>query len=156
MDRIAYVNHDIDDAVRAGVLDPADLPAEPIAVLGDSGSARIDTLVHDVVEHSRQTMPTHPAIRQGDDAGAAMAALRTFMFDHVYLAPQARAEHAKIERVLRTLFDHFCARPDDVPRVGAGTDGESAIVDYLAGMTDRFCIRSFERLAVPRAFEPGG
>src|SRR5918999_4874645 len=110
VDRIAYINHDIDDAVRAGVLSPGDLPSEEIAVLGDTGSRRIDTLVHDLVEHSEAAGD----IVQGDVVGPAMARLRTFMFQTVYLGPIARAEHAKIERVLRGLFDWFCEHPDEL------------------------------------------
>ncbi len=90
-DRFAYINHDIDDALRAGLLEVATLPAEPIAVLGDSGSARIDTLVHDLVEHSERA----GAIVQGERAAAAMIELRNFMFEHVYLGAVARREHAQ-------------------------------------------------------------
>ena len=82
VDRFAYINHDIDDAVRAGHLDPADLPAEPIALLGDTGSRRIDTLVHDVVENSARAGD----IVQSDEIGEAMLALRSFMFERVYHA----------------------------------------------------------------------
>ena len=103
MDRVAYVNHDIDDALRAGVLVPDDLPAEPIAVLGGSGSQRIDVLVHDMVEASE----IEGEIAQGPEAGPAMDQLRDFMFEHVYMGPQARAEHGRIERVITTLFDHY-------------------------------------------------
>jgi dGTPase len=150
VDRVAYLNHDIDDAVRAGVLREADLPAEPIAVLGDTGSQRIDALVHDLVEHSEQA----GAIVQGEQAGAAMAELRTFMFDRVYLGPAARRQHAKIERLLRTLFDHFADDPDRLPDGGGAPDADVAqrVTDYLAGMTDRYCIRAFEALTVPDAF----
>jgi dGTPase len=145
-DRFAYLNHDIDDAVRAGVLDGASLPVEAISVLGETGSARIDALVHDLVEHSERA----GAIVQGERAAAAMATLREFMFDRVYLGPVARREHAKIETVITTLFDHYCANPDAL----GPADGElaSRVTDYIAGMTDRFCIRAYEDLAVPRAF----
>ena len=150
VDRVAYINHDIDDALRAGVLRAEDLPPRPIAVLGDTGSRRIDALVHDLVEHSE------PAgdIVQGEEAGAAMDALRTFMFDHVYLGPVARREHAKIERVVRTLFEHYAAEPDRIPDGGGapGADLAQRVTDYLAGMTDRYCIRAFEALSVPEAF----
>ncbi|HEU0318295.1 MAG TPA: deoxyguanosinetriphosphate triphosphohydrolase, partial [Solirubrobacteraceae bacterium] len=144
-DRFAYINHDIDDALRAGVLRPADLPAEPIAELGSTGSLRIDTLVHDLVEQSERA----GAIAQGEAAAAAMAALRSFMFERVYLGPSARREHAKVERVIRTLFDHYCERPDALP--GAGSPAER-VTDYIAGMTDRYCLAAFEALTVPRAF----
>ncbi len=148
-DRFAYINHDIDDAVRAGVLRLGDLPAEPIAELGATGSRRIDALVHDLVEHSGRA----GAIVQGERAAAAMGELRAFMFERVYLRPSARREHAKVERVVRTLFDHYCEHPESLP--GAGSPAER-VTDYLAGMTDRYCIASFEALTVPRAFAGGG
>jgi dGTPase len=148
VDRIAYINHDIDDALRAGVLSPPDLPAEPIAVLGESGSRRIDTLVHDLVEHSER----EGDIVQGPVVGPAMLALRTFMFERVYLGPQARAEHAKIERVLRGLFDWYCDRPEDLPDGVPGAGLEDRVIDYLAGMTDRFAIRAWTERFVPQGF----
>jgi dGTPase len=162
LDRVAYINHDIDDALRAGVLTESDLPSEPIATLGTTGRQRIDALVHDVVEHSERAGD----IVQGEEAGAAMASLREFMFERVYLAPQARKEHAKIEWAVRTLFDYYCEHPQEVPPLDtevvtpaqARDDGESnadiptRVMDYIAGMTDRFCIRQFQALTVPRAF----
>jgi dGTPase len=150
VDRVAYVNHDIDDALRAGVIGADDLPAEAIATLGDTGSSRIDALVHDLVEHSDAAGD----IVQGEVAGAAMADLRTFMFERVYLGPEARREHAKIERVVRTLFDHYCAQPEEIPASIPAGDLDRRVTDYLAGMTDRFCIRAFEALTVPVAFAP--
>jgi len=148
-DRFAYLNHDIDDALRAGVLALAELPRSAIAVLGDSGSRRIDALVHDLVENSERA----GEIVQGAEAAAAMGELRDFMFEHVYLGTVARREHSKVERVIRTLFDHFCEHPP----LG-DLDGELAtrVTDYVAGMTDRYCIRVFEELAVPRAFGRDG
>jgi dGTPase len=148
VDRVAYINHDIDDAVRAGVLSAADLPREPIAILGATGPERIDTLVHDLVE----TSETAGDIVQGQDVGGAMTALRTFMFDHVYLGDQVTREHAKINLVIATLFDHFCAHPAELPN--SIPDGElcDRVTDHIAGMTDRFCIRAFEAMSVPAAF----
>ena len=148
LDRVAYINHDIDDAVRAGVLAERDLPAEPIATLGDTGRQRIDALVHDVVEHSERAGD----IVQGEQAGAAMAALREFMFEHVYMGPGARTEHAKIEGAVRTLFEHYCEHPQEIPPHDSTLDIATRVTDYIAGMTDRFCIRQFEALTVPRAF----
>ena len=150
VDRVAYINHDIDDAVRAGVISEGDLPAEPIAILGATGTQRIDRLVHDLVEHS---LPAG-AIVQGAQAGQAMAELRAFMFDRVYLGDTARREHAKIETLIRTLFDHYVGLPDGPPDGGGapGADLAQRVTDYLAGMTDRYCIRAFEALAVPDAF----
>jgi dGTPase len=145
VDRIAYINHDIDDAVRAGVLAPGDLPERELAILGATGSARIDRLVHDLVEHSERAGD----VVQGDEVGSAMLRLRTFMFEHVYLGPIARAEHAKLERVLRGLFDWFAARPDEAPELAPGATTEDRVVDYLAGMTDRFAIRAWSERYVP-------
>ena len=119
VDRIAYINHDIDDALRAGVLALGDLPGEEIAILGDTGSQRIDTLVHDLVEHSARAGD----IVQGETVGPAMLRLRTFMFERVYLGPTARAEHAKIERVLRGLFDWYASTPSELPDGGRGRVG---------------------------------
>jgi dGTPase len=150
VDRVAYINHDIDDSLRAGVLSEAELPVEPIAVLGDTGSRRIDALVHDLVEHSEVAGD----IVQGDVAGEAMDTLRTFMFDRVYLGETARREHAKIERMMRTLFEHYVAEPDRIPDGGGAPDADlpQRVTDWLAGMTDRYCIRAFEALSVPEAF----
>jgi dGTPase len=150
VDRVAYINHDIDDALRAGVLREEELPVEPIAVLGDTGPRRIDALVHDLVEHSEVAGD----IVQGDEVGGAMDRLRTFMFDHVYLGPIARREHAKIDGVVRTLFEYYVAEPDRIPDGGGAPDADLAqrVTDWLAGMTDRYCIRAFEALSVPEAF----
>ena len=145
-DRFAYLNHDIDDAVRAGLLDAATLPAEAIAVLGDTGSTRIDALVHDLVEHSEPA----GVIVQGERAAYAMSTLREFMFEHVYLGPIARREHSKIETVIRSLFDHYCSNPDLLPP--ADDELATRVTDYISGMTDRYCIRAYQELAVPRAF----
>jgi dGTPase len=150
---VAYINHDIDDAVRAGLLREQDLPEEPIAVLGSSGSARIDTLVHDMVEHSQAAGD----IAQGSQAGPAMDALRDVMFERVYLGPAVRAEHRRIAGVVRRLFEHYVEHPQELPG-GAGVDiGQERelaqrVTDYLAGMTDRYCIARFSELEVPQAF----
>jgi dGTPase len=150
VDRIAYINHDIDDAIRAGVLGPDELPAGPIAVLGRSGPARIDALVHDLVEHSHHA----GEIVQGEEAGQAMRALRSFMFERVYLGPEATREARKIGRVVATLFEHYCAQPDEIPASLPEGALERRVADYIAGMTDRFAVRDFERLSVPVAFAP--
>jgi dGTPase len=150
VDRVAYINHDIDDAVRAGVLAPADLPASPIEILGDSGSRRIDTLVHDLVEQSAAAGD----IVQGELIGGAMARLRSFMFERVYLGPEATREHAKIGLVVRTLFDHYCAHPEEIPDSIPAGGLARRVTDHVAGMTDRYCIRVFEQLTVPVAFAP--
>jgi dGTPase len=148
VDRIAYINHDIDDALRAGVLSPEDLPAEEIAVLGKTGSKRIDALVHDVVAQSERAGD----IAQSDRVGGAMLRLRTFMFESVYLGPTARHEHAKIERVLRGLFDWYCDHPEALPAADEPVDASHGerVIDYLAGMTDRFAIRAWSERFVPQ------
>jgi dGTPase len=163
IDRVAYINHDIDDAVRAGLLREDQLPREPIAVLGSSGSERIDTLVHDMVEHSERA----GEIVQGQQAGTAMDELRDFMFEQVYLGPAVRAEHAKIAAVVKRLFDHYVEHPELLPSSDAGERGGNGgsgvvareeqglarrVTDYLAGMTDRYCIRQYTELQVPQAF----
>jgi dGTPase len=126
VDRVAYINHDIDDAVRFGILDPADLPQDEVALLGDHGSERIDTLVHDLVESSDAAGD----IAQSDEIGGAMLALRTFMFERVYLGPHARLEQERARAAIRRIFDHL---------VASGEEPEQ-IVDFIAGMTDRFAL----------------
>jgi dGTPase len=127
VDRVAYINHDIDDAIRAGMLEAGDLPQAEIALLGDTGSRRIDTLVHDLVETSAQLGD----IAQSDEIGSAMLSLRSFMFERVYLGPHSTAEHAMINATIRRIFEHLVdERGDDVEQA----------TDYLAGMTDRFAL----------------
>jgi dGTPase len=123
VDRFAYINHDIDDAVRAGHLAPGDLPAEAIALLGDNGSRRIDTLVHDVVENSARAGD----IVQSDEIGEGMLALRAFMFEHVYLTQ----DHGPADMAVRRIFEQL------VDERGMGVQDAT---DYLAGMTDRFAL----------------
>ena len=123
VDRVAYINHDIDDAVRFGILRPADLPQEEVALLGETGARRIDTLVHDLVESSERAGD----IVQSEEIGEAMLALRAFMFDRVYLAQG----HAPAEQAVRRIFAQLVDE--------RGMDVEDA-TDYLAGMTDRFAL----------------
>jgi dGTPase len=126
VDRVAYINHDIDDAVRYGMLTDDDLPHEEIELLGPTGSDRIDRLVHDLVE----TSAAAGDIRQSDDVGEAMHGLRDFMFERVYLAEHARAEHRRAHETVRKIVDHLVARGDSPEEV----------VEYVAGMTDRFAL----------------
>jgi dGTPase len=152
MDRVAYINHDIDDAIRAGVLRERDLPAEPLAVLGRTSSQRIDALVHDMVERSERAGD----IVQGEEAARAMGQLREFMFERVYLGPAVRAERERIEGVVRRLFEHYVEHPELLPDGAGQPAGEEGlaqrVADYIAGMTDRYCIRAYTDLEVPRAF----
>ncbi|HEY6731394.1 MAG TPA: deoxyguanosinetriphosphate triphosphohydrolase [Solirubrobacterales bacterium] len=145
VDRVAYINHDIDDALRAGILAPQDLPAEEIELLGPTGSQRIDTLVQDIVAHSAGA----EEISQGREVGQAMLRLRKFMFDRVYLGPEARREHARVERTMHGLFDHYVQYPGGIPSPDPGASDQQRVTDYIAGMTDRFCIAKFTELTIP-------
>jgi dGTPase len=145
VDRVAYINHDIDDALRAGVLRVEDLPANEIELLGATGSARIDTLVRDIVERSQAAGD----IAQSEEIGGAMLRLRKFMFDHVYLGPVARGEHDRVHRAMRGLFDHYMENPRETPELEPGASDCQRVADYLAGMTDRYCIAKFAELTVP-------
>ncbi len=151
-DLIAYVNHDIDDAVRAGLLKVEDLPAEPIAVLGDSSSARIGTLVKDVVtETLTRGLSEITMSQRGLDA---VLALRSFLFEAVYENATATAEFRKASDVLAGLWDKVREQPDEfLDRRTVEAEGiDAASRDFLAGMTDRYAIRLFERLFVPKAW----
>jgi dGTPase len=133
VDRVAYINHDIDDAVRFGILDPADLPQEEVRLLGDRGSRRIEKLVHDLVESSELAGD----IVQSEEVGGAMHALREFMFERVYLGPHARLEQERARATVRRIFDHLAERGDD----------PEEIADFIAGMTDRFALAYVSELA---------
>jgi dGTPase len=126
VDRVAYINHDIDDAIRHEILGPDDLPQDEVALLGPTGSKRIDTLVHDLVESSEAAGD----IVQSEEIGTAMLSLRSFMFERVYLGPHTHEEHARAADTIRRIFDHLADRGDS----------PTEIVDYLSGMTDRFAL----------------
>jgi dGTPase len=147
VDRVAYINHDIDDALRAGILRTEDLPTAEIERLGPTGSLRIDALVADIVEQSRDAGD----ILQSEEIGMAMLRLRKFMFDRVYLGPTARSEHARVERTMTGLFDHYLEDPQSIPALDRGADDVQRVTDYIAGMTDRYCIARFTDLAIPEA-----
>jgi dGTPase len=132
VDRVAYINHDIDDALRYGLLREGDLPREEIELLGPTGASRIDRLVHDLVE----TSAAAGDIRQTDEIGGAMHRLREFMFERVYLADHAREEHARAHATIDRIVEHLVERGDTADE----------IVEYVAGMTDRFALAYAERL----------
>lgn len=140
VDRVAYINHDIDDAIRYGILRESDLPRPEIELLGPTGSARIDRLVHDIVD----TSAAAGDIRQSEEIGEAMLSLRAFMFDRVYLGPHVEPEHRHARDVVQAIFERLLAEPERLP---AG-DGDLAekLVDYVAGMTDRFALAYYARL----------
>ncbi len=148
-DRIAYVNHDIDDAIRAGVLAEADLPASTHEVLGSDHSARIETLVCDMVRESARTgdIAMTPVVWD------AMMELREFLFRNVYTSEAVKSEVNKATHLLSELFEHFVAHPEEVPAENlaiAEGDHLLAVTDYIAGMTDRFASATYQRLFVPK------
>jgi dGTPase len=126
VDRVAYINHDIDDAIRYGLLVDDDLPRAEIELLGPSGAARIDTLVHDVIEESAAAGD----VVQSEPIGSAMLSLRSFMFEHVYLGPEARTEHARAHDTIRRILSHLAD----------SGEGPDEIVAFIAGMTDRYAL----------------
>jgi dGTPase len=156
-DRIAYISHDIEDAVRAGVLGLGDLPVETIRVLGATSSSRIDTMVGALVDAS---IGSHE-VRMSEDVFEVMAATRTFMFDHVYNRAALTAHQLEVSTLLSELLEHFARNPEDIPgespnvspkspnRSPSQSQGEDLpvrVIDYVAGMTDRFALREHERL----------
>jgi dGTPase len=140
VDRVAYINHDIDDALRAGVLIPDELPRAEVELLGETGSRRIDALVHDLVETSQR----EGDIRQSEEIGTAMLALRTFMFERVYLGPHTESQHEHARDVVSRVFAHLADHPEQVPETPG--DLGQRIADYVAGMTDRFALAYADRL----------
>jgi dGTPase len=149
-DRIAYVNHDVDDAIRAGVLDPGELPAVPLAVLGETHAHRIDTLVGDLVAASEDT----PEIRLTDEVASALDLLRDFLFQRVYLREDQAREQQKAIELVRALFSHYLDHPDEVPEEYHLAPGDlpTRVADYIAGMTDRYALRVYEQLFLPRGW----
>ena len=137
-DRIAYINHDIDDAVRANILKESDLPEETLEILGRNHRQRMDRMVHDLVGASMD----QPEVSMSPSLSSAMATTRSFLFERVYLGRVAPATQAAVRRILETLLEHYAAQPSEL-------DGDPKVrsVDYVAGMTDRFAIRRFEELA---------
>jgi dGTPase len=132
VDRVAYINHDIDDAIRWGLLTPDDLPRAELELLGETGSSRIDALVRDLIETSERAGD----IVQSEDIGTAMLALRSFMFERVYLGEHARGEHDRAYSTITKIFGHLVERGDS----------EEEIRDFVSGMTDRFALSYAERL----------
>ena len=132
VDRVAYINHDIDDAIRWGLLTPDDLPRAEIELLGATGSSRIDALVHDLIESSERAGD----IVQSEAVGTAMLSLRSFMFERVSLGEHARGEHERAHATIARIFAHLVARGDP----------EDEIRSFVSGMTDRFALAYAERL----------
>ncbi len=146
VDRIAYVNHDIEDAISAGVLSADDLPAPEIAVLGDTTTRRLTLLVADIVEHSSDG----DVIRQSPEVGQAFLSLRKFMFQNVYLASPANDESERARGVVQSLFTWFHDHPEALPPTPAADDLVQRVTDHVAGMTDRYALRVYRDVFMPR------
>jgi len=148
-DRIAYINHDIDDALRAGVLRESDIPISCTGVLGESHRQRINTMILDVVEQSegKSIICMSDAVKEQFDA------LREFMFENVYKNPVAKGEEGKAQRVIEELFRYYMTHTSELPAeflVYIDEDGlDRAVSDFIACMTDNYAIREYERLFVP-------
>jgi dGTPase len=149
-DRLGYVNHDIDDAIRAGLITETDLPSEVTEVLGHSHGDRIETLVTDIVEATGEG----PEVRMSDPVFTALDRLRDFMFERVYLREEAAREQEKAIGVIRALFSHYLEHPDEVPEEYGRAPGSDAdrVADYIAGMTDRYALTTYERLFLPQGW----
>ena len=151
-DRVAYLNHDLDDALRAGVLKDFELPPDCLRVLGATHSRRIDTMIRDIVQSSED----QPHLAMSPEVEAAMNGLREFMFEKVYRDGWRDPEERRCDYILRAMFDYFCAHPGEMPEeyiMITYRDGlERGVADYLSGMTDRYATRTFQTLFVPSAF----
>ncbi|MGN1347230.1 MAG: deoxyguanosinetriphosphate triphosphohydrolase [Eubacteriales bacterium] len=151
-DRIAYINHDIDDAIRAGILKPDDIPADIRAVVGETQSERINRMVTSVIEGSRDS----DEIRMTEETGDAAARLRKFLFDNVYYNPKAKKEEVKAMDLLKSLFDYFVRYPQKMPELyyrNTRTEPlERCVCDYVSGMTDRYAIELYKELFIPQVW----
>jgi len=150
-DRIAYINHDIDDAIRGGILKEEDLPKEPIRVLGKGRSQRIDRMVKDLIYTSRG----QDRIAMSAEVHEAMMALRTFLFENVYIGSAAKTEEKKVDKMLEHLYQYYLEHSEELPQDWYRDDAEGIsrwIIDYIAGMTDRYAIKEYTNLFLPRAW----
>ena len=151
-DKIAYINHDIDDAMRGGIIYPLDIPLDISQVLGFDHSGRINTLVGDVIRASQGK----DKICQSEACGSAMARLRAFMFEAVYHNPIAKGEESKAQDMIARLFEYYQKDPDKLPpdyqdiRMREGVD--RAVCDYIAGMTDKYAVEKYCEAYVPMAW----
>lgn len=150
-DRIAYINHDIDDACRAGIITPADIPPHLSEVLGDSHSKRITSMVSAVIEGG-----VEGDIQMVEPYGSAMMELRSFLFDNVYTSSKAKSEDSKIALLIEYLFEYYKKNPDKMSaeaRRMIKRDGvERCVCDHISSMTDRYAIATFEEIYVPKVW----
>lgn len=155
-DRIAYINHDIDDACRAGILSNRDIPVEITDVLGETHSQRINTLVMDIISHSQglDHLERDPGVAE------AMEKLRDFMFERVYRNPVAKGEESKARDIIGILYDYYMKQPGKLPtdfQPQLSFDGiERTVVDYIAGMTDKYAVYKFSEIFIPTAWQVRG
>ena len=155
-DQIAYVNHDIDDAIRAGILQNEDIPRDIARILGHTHGARINTLVCDAIDSSRQekTIQLSPVVDQ------ALKDLRSFMFENVYRNPQAKGEESKAKVMLQRLYEYYMAHPEALPadfQPQLSLDGmERTVCDYIAGMTDHYAVDKYTELFIPSGWHVRG
>ena len=159
-DKIAYMNHDVDDALRAKILAPGDLPSYVSGILGPTPSERIDFLVKNLVEHSLGNMYSQKTIATqvslSPDVAAVMKELRAFLFESVYANQLHIRERSKIQDMLGLLFGHYMAHPDKLPKEIQATyseDASQAVADYIAGMTDRFAAKRFKEIFIPASWD---
>jgi len=151
-DRIAYINHDIDDAIRAGVLRDFELPHELLRILGETHGQRINTMIADVVDTSRN----HPFVRMSDRVQDACDELRAFMFEKVYHDEWRTAEERRCDHVISSLYEYYSEHPGEMPleyvQISYRDGTERAVIDFLACMTDRYALRTYQKLFVPSSF----
>jgi len=155
-DRIAYVNHDIDDAIRAGILSDSDIPREISVVLGETHGQRIDTLVWDMIQTSRET----EAIYLSPKVEQALDELRTFMFEKVYRNPVAKGEESKAKAMLKKMFEYYVGHPEALPEdfhPQMSFEGmERTVCDYIAGMTDHYAVDKYTEIFIPTGWNVRG
>ena len=155
-DQIAYVNHDIDDAIRAGILTDDDIPAQISDVLGQTHSARVNTLVIDAIQTSREA----GAVMLSPEVDKALMDLRSFMFERVYRNPVAKGEESKAKDMLQRLFEHYITHPEELPEdfhPQMSFDGmERTVCDYIAGMTDNYAVDKFTEIFIPMGWHVRG
>ena len=148
-DHIAFLNHDIEDAVTAGVLDPRQLPPEAVAVLGTTKSQRITTMITDLIEHGQ-----NGRINFSPEVDAAYAVLKDFMYSTVYVDKEAKREEKKVDKLVAELYERLCEEPTLMPnfylQIAYNEGVDRAVTDYISGMSDEFATRLFEDLFVPQ------
>ena len=152
-DRIAYINHDIDDAIRAGVLSKFELPYDCIEVLGETSSERINTMIKDIVKVSEGKL----AVAMSPEIGTAMLKLRQFMFEHVYIGSSAKIEERKTKNIINELYTYIKRSPEVLPKelkeLTDDNDIDRAACDYVAGMTDRYAVKRFSEFFIPASWK---